>query len=202
MARNQLDGQGMAYGPPRAAARGGVPRSTLVLALVCALLAVALAVALMQRMPSTAGPTVATTPTQAVSAEPTPASSSVSSTGSTSPGSRPTPGTDATERAGEPAGVRDAAIQFLRAWREPSADVRVSMLSQVATDRLTDQLSDMAPAKIIKAKPVGRLVVGQASDYAASADQKLSDKSIVRMQLVYDPASRFGWLVDTITPVQ
>ena len=198
MARNQLDGQGMAYGPPRAAARGGVPRSTLVLALVCALLAVALAVALMQRMPSTAGPTVATTPTPAVSAEPTPASSS----GSTSPGSGPTPGTDATERAGEPAGVRDAAIQFLRAWREPSADVRVPILSQVATNRLTDQLSDVDPAKITKARPVGDLVVLQASDYAASADQRLSNKSTVRMQLVYDPSSRFGWLVDTIAPLQ
>jgi hypothetical protein len=201
MARNQLDGQGMAYGPPRAAARGGVPRSTIVLALVCALLAVALAVALMERMPS-AGPTVATTPTPAVSAEPTPASSSVSSTGSTSPGSGPTPGTDATERAGEPAGVRDAATQFLRAWREPSADVRVPMLSQVATNRLTDQLSDVDPAKITKARPVGDLVVLQASDYAASADQRLSNKSTVRMQLVYDPSSRFGWLVDTIAPLQ
>jgi hypothetical protein len=198
MARNQLDGQGMAYGPPRAAARRGVPRSTLVLALVCALLAVALAVALMERMPSTAGPTVATTPTPAVSAEPTLASSS----GSTSPGSRPTPGTDATERAGEPAGVRDAATQFLRAWREPSADVRVPMLSQVATNRLTDQLSDVDPAKITKARPVGDLVVLQASDYAASADQRLSNKSTVRMQLVYDPSSRFGWLVDTIAPLQ
>jgi hypothetical protein len=202
MARNQLDGPAMGYGPPRAPARAGVPRSTLLLALVCVLLAVALAVVLLQRTPSTTGPTAATAPTPAVTAEPTPASFSPSSTASTTPGSESTSGTDASELAGEPAGVRDAATLFLRAWREPSADVRVSMLSQVATDRLTDQLSDVDPAKIIKAKPVGRLVVGQASDYAASADQKLSDKSIVRMQLVYDPASRFGWLVDTITPLQ
>jgi hypothetical protein len=202
MARNQLDGPGMGYGPPRAAASGGVPRSTLVLALVCVLLAVALVVVLLQRTPSTTGPGAATTPTPAVTAKPTPASSSPSSTVSTPSGSATTPGTDASERAGEPAGIRDAASQFLRAWREPSAAVRVSMLGQVATDRLTEQLSDVDPAKVIKAKPVGRLVVGQASDYAASADQKLSDKSTVRMQLVYDPASRFGWLVDTITPLQ
>jgi hypothetical protein len=201
MARNQLDGPGMGYGPPRAAAPGGVPRSTLVLALVCVLLAVALVVVLLQRSPSTAGPGAATTPTRVATVKPIPASSP-SSTVSTPSGSATTPGTDASERAGEPAGIRDAASQFLRAWREPSAAVRVPMLSQVATDRLTEQLRDVDPAKVIKAKPVGRLVVGQASDYAASADQKLSDKSTVRMQLVYDPASRFGWLVDTITPLQ
>jgi hypothetical protein len=203
MARNLLDGPGMGYGPPRAAAAGGVPRSTVVLALLCVLLAIALAVVLLQRTPpSTAGPAAATTPTPAVSAKPTPASSSPPSRVSTPSGSATTPGTDASERAGEPAGVRAAATQFLRAWRQPSAAVRVPMLSQVATNRLTEQLNDVDPAKVIKAKPVGQLVVSQASDYAASADQKLSDKSTVRMQLVYDPASRFGWLVDTITPLQ
>jgi hypothetical protein len=202
MARNQLDGPGMGYGPPRAAAAGGVPRSAVVLALVCVLLAVALAVVLLQRTPSTAGPATATTPTPAVSAKPTPASPSPSATVLTPSASATTPGTDASERAGEPAGVRAAATQFLRAWREPSAAVRVPMLSQVATNRLTEQLNDVDPAKVIKAKPVGPLVVSQASDYAASADQKLSDRSTVRMQLVYDPASRFGWLVDTITPLQ
>ena len=202
MARNQLDGPGMGYGLPRSAARGRVPRSTVVLALVCLLLVVALAVVLLQRPPSTAGPTAATTPAPVDTAKPTPATSAPSSTVSTPAVSETTPGTDASERAGEPAGVRKAATQFLRAWREPSGAVRVSMLSQVATDRLTEQLSDVDPAKVIQAKPVGRLVVGQASDYAASADQKLSDKSMVRMQLVYDPASRFGWLVDTIIPLQ
>jgi hypothetical protein len=91
---------------------------------------------------------------------------------------------------------------FLRAWREPSAEVRVPLLRVVATESLTDQLTDVDPAKIVKAKPVGDLVVSQASDYAASADQRLSNKTTVRMQLVYDPASRYGWLVDTIAPLR
>ena len=60
----------------------------------------------------------------------------------------------------------------------------------------------MDPAKIVKAKPVGELVISQASDYAASADQRLSNKTTVRMQLVYDPASRYGWLVDSIAPLR
>ncbi len=59
MGRNQLDGPGMGYGPPRAAAPGGVPRSTVVLAVVCVVLAVALAVVLLQR-PAPADPAAAT----------------------------------------------------------------------------------------------------------------------------------------------
>jgi hypothetical protein len=194
---NSLDGPGMGYGPPSAAARGGVPRSTVVLAVLCLLLAVALAVVLLQRTGPTAGPAAAPTPT------PTPAlTSSPTPTVSPTPGTPITPGTDATERVDEPAGVRDAATIFLRAWREPQADVRVPMLRVVATDSLTEQLTDVDPAKIVKAKPVGDLVIDQASDYAAIADQRLSNKTTVRMQLVYDPASRYGWLVDTIDPLR
>jgi hypothetical protein len=152
-------------------------------------------VVLLQRTPPTAGP-VATTPTPAqTTASPTP-------TVSPTPVRETTPGTDATERADEPAGVREAATMFLRAWREPSAEVRVPLLRVVATESLTDQLTDVDPAKIVKAKPVGDLVVSQASDYAAAADQRLSNKTTVRMQLVYDPASRYGWLVDTIAPLR
>jgi hypothetical protein len=194
-ARNPLDGPGMGYGPTWPAARRGVPRSTVVLAVVCLVLAVALAVVLLQRTSPTAGP-VAATPT------PTPTTASPTPTVSPTPATPTTPGTDATERADEPAGVRDAATQFLAAWQEPSAEVRIPMMSEVATASLTEQLSDVDPAKIVKAKPVGDLVVLQASDYAASADQRLSDKTTVRMQLVYDPASRYGWLVDTIAPLR
>jgi hypothetical protein len=194
--KNSLDGPGMGYGPPRATAGTGVPRSTVVLAVICVLLAAALAVVLLQR----------TTPSARVGAAPsaTPMGSAASRTPTASPAPRTptTPGTDATERAGEPGGVREAATLFLEAWRERSADVRVPLLRIVATDSLTEQLTDVDPAKIVKAKPVGNLVVGQASDYAASADQRLSDKTTVRMQLIYDPASRYGWLVDTIAPLR
>jgi hypothetical protein len=196
-ARNPLDGPGMGYGPTWPAARRGVPRSTVVLAVVCLVLAVALAVVLLQRTSPTAGP-VAATPTPT----PTPTTASPTPTVSPTPATPTTPGTDATERVDEPAGVRDAATQFLAAWQEPSAEVRIPMMSEVATASLTEQLSDVDPAKIVTAKPVGELVVSQASDYAANADQRLSDKTTVRMQLVYEPASRYGWLVDTIAPLR
>ena len=198
MGGNQLDGPGMGYGPPSAVVRRGVPRSTVVLALLCVLLAVALAVVLLQRTPPTAGEAAAPTPT------PTPVltPSAASPTPTASPAPQTTPGTDASERADEPAGVRDAATVFLQAWQEPSAEIRVPMLREVATDSLTEQLTDVDPAKISKAKLVGDLVISQASDYAANADQRLARKSTVRMQLVYDPASRYGWLVDSIAPLR
>jgi hypothetical protein len=194
---NPLDGPGMGYGIPGAAVRTGVPKSTVVLAVLCVLLATALVVVLLQRTAPTAGPAAAPpTPTPTFSAAtPTPTASPVSSTPTIA-------GTDASERADEPAGVRKTATLFLRAWREPEADVRVPLLRVVATDSLTEQLTDVDPAKIVKAKPVGDLVVNEASDYAASADQRLSNKTTVRMQLIYDPASRYGWLVDTIAPLR
>ena len=196
MGGNSLDGPGMGYGPPRASDRRGVPRSTVVLAVVCLLLSVALAVVLLPRTRPTADPAAVPstpTPTQSASASPTPTAS---------PASKTTPGTDASERADEPAGVREAATVFLQAWQEPSAEVRAAMMSEVATDSLTEQLTDVDPAKVSEAKPVGDMVISQASDYAANADQRLSDKSTVRMQLVYDPASRYGWLVDSIAPLR
>jgi hypothetical protein len=195
--RNDLDGPAMGYGPVQAAGRTGVPRSTVVLAVICVLLAAALVFVLLQRTAApTAGPAVAS------SAAPTPSRASASPTASPAASTSTTAGTDATERAGEPAGVRAAAALFLRAWREPSADVRVPLLRIVATDSLTEQLSDVDPHKVVRAKPVGELVVGEASDYAASADQRLSNHTTVRMQLIYDPASRYGWLVDTIAPLR
>jgi hypothetical protein len=201
MARNLLDGPATGYGPLQAATRRGVPRSTVVLALLCVLLTIALAVVLLQRRPPPAGTAVApATPTVTIQPSPTTASPSASPSASPTT-SGITPATDASERAGEPAGVREAATEFLRAWREPSAEVRVRLMSEVATESLTEKLTDVDPAKIPHAKPVGQLVIGQASDFAAIADQRLSNHSTVRMQLVYDPASRYGWLVDTIAPL-
>ncbi len=133
----------------------------------------------------------------------TPASGSPTVAGSTSPSASPTPGgTDATERADEPAGVREAATAFLRAWLEPDPEIRLAGLQVTATDSLLDKLADIDPAKIPKIKPTGTLVVVSASDFAAVADQKMSDGSTVRMELVYEPASRYGWLVDTVGPLE
>jgi hypothetical protein len=90
----------------------------------------------------------------------------------------------------------------MRGWLEPKKAVRVQLLQVSATDSLLDRLADVDPAKLPDAKPKGDLVVPSASDFAAVADQKMSDGTTVRMELVYEPASRYGWLVDTVGPLE
>jgi hypothetical protein len=152
----------------------------------------------------TAAPVVTVTATAAPAstpATPTPASPTVA--GSTAASAPPTPGgTDATLRTDEPEGVREAATTFLRGWLEPKKAARVRLLQVSATDSLLDRLADVDPAKLPEAKPKGNLVVPLATDYSAAADQKMSDGTTVRMELVYEPASRYGWLVDSVGPLE
>ena len=192
--------------PAAGTAAAGAPWSTVVLAVLCACCwRSRWPSCCCGRPPPTAAPAVTVTPTvpaptahRRTPASPTPTVS-------------PTPaavgldrrrGTDATERADEPAGVRDAATHSCRAWLEPSADDPGDHAAGVGNRQPARQLADVDPAKIPKAKPVGELVVRSASDFAAVADQKMSDRTTVRMQLVYEPASRYGWLVDTVGPLE
>jgi hypothetical protein len=206
MRSNPLDGPGMGYGPAAGADRRGTPVVTVVLALVCLLLAAALTVLLLRPTGQTAAPVpVVTVTTTAAAPTPRagPASGSPSVAGTTAASASPTPGgTDATLRADEPEGVRESAATFLRGWLEPKKSVRVRLLQVSTTDSLLDRLADVDPAKIPDAKPKGALVVPSASDYSAVADQKMSDGTPVRMELVYEPASRYGWLVDSVGPLE
>jgi hypothetical protein len=210
MRSNPLDGPGMSYGPVAGADRRGSPLVTVVLALVCLLLAATLAFVLLRPTAQTAAPVVTVTATVAATA-PTPGGTpapgatpgSTAPTVATSASASPTPGgTDATLRTDEPEGVREAATTFLRGWLEPKKAIRVPLLQVSATDSLLDRLADVDPAKLPDAKPKGALVVVSASDFAAVADQKMSDGTTVRMELVYEPASRYGWLVDTVGPLE
>lgn len=213
MKGNPLDGPGMSYGPVGRTERRGSPVVTVLLALTCLVLAAVLAVVLLRPTGArTAAPAVTVTTTVPASAPssgttpapgPTPAPGSPTVAGVTPQAASPTPGgTDATERAGEPEGVRESATTFLRGWLEPRKANRVRLLQVSATDSLLDQLADVDPEKLPDAKPVGELVVTSASDFAAVADQKMSDGSTVRMDLVAEPASRYGWLVDTVGPLE
>jgi hypothetical protein len=203
-----LDGPGMGYGPTAGGNRRGAPVVTVVLALVCLLLAAALAALLLRPTGQTAAPApvpVVTVTTTAAAPSPTaapPASVSPSVAATTTASPTPSGGTDASLRADEPEGVREAATTFLRGWLEPKRKTRVALLQVSTTDSLLDRLADVDPAKIPEAKPAGDLVVPLATDYSAAADQKMSDGTTVRMELVYEPASRYGWLVDAVGPLE
>ena len=206
MRSNPLDGPGMGYGPVAGSDRRGASVVTVVLALVCLLLAATLAFVLFRPSAGlTAAPVVTVTTTAAApsSASASSGAASPSVAGSATRSAPPSPGgTDATLRAEEPEGVRKSAATFLRGWLERRKTARVELLQVSATDSLLDRLADVDPAKIPEARPKGDLVVSSASEYAAVADQKMSDGTTVRMELVYEPASRYGWLVDTIGPLE
>jgi hypothetical protein len=214
MRRNPLDGPGMGYGPAAGGDRRGRSAVTVILAVLCLLLAATLAYVLLRPPGQTAAPapavtatTTAAAPTSAAApttAASKPAPAPPSATGPARPSSAaPTPGgSDATLKTGEPEGVRDAATTFLQGWLEPDKAKRVKLLQVSATDSLLDSLADVDPAKIPDVKPVGALVVPLATDYSAAADQKMSDGTTVRMELVYEPSSKYGWLVDAVGPLE
>jgi hypothetical protein len=212
MARNPLDGPGMGYGPTAGTGRGGNPVVTVVLAMVCLVLAATLAFVLLRPSGQSAAPVVTvtttaaapTTPAASTTAASKPASKPPSATSSARPSSTAsTPaGSDASQRTDEPEGVREAATTFLRGWLETDPGTRLAWLRVSTTDSLLDMLVDVDPAKIPDEKPVGVLVVPLATDYSAAADQKMSDGTTVRMELVYEPSSRYGWLVDAVGPLE
>ena len=207
MRSNPLDGPGMGYGPTAGSDRRGSSLVTVILALLCLVLAATLAFVLLRPAGRlTAAPVVVTVTTTAGAPTSAPGSGapvSPSVARSTTPSSSPTPGgTDATLRADEPEGVREAAATFLRGWLERKKAVRVKRLQTAAAGSLPARLAAVDPAKIPAAEPKGDLVVPSASDSAAVADQKMSDGTTVRMELVYEPASRYGWLVDSVGPLE
>lgn len=183
--RDQLAGPGMGYGTSAPRGRGGVPLSTVVLALLCVVLAVALGLALAGRQAGTAETSAPAAPVT-VTVTPTP-------TGSVSP----TPG-GSSPTAGEPSGARDTVATFLRAWREKNPTVRKPLLQRVATAQLATQLSG-PKGKTVQATPVGGPVITLTGDFTATARQRLSDKHTVTLQLVFDATAPYGWVVDAAT---
>lgn len=181
--RDQLAGPGMGYGTSAPRGRGGVPLSTVVLALLCVVLAVALGLALAGRQAGTAE----------TSAPAAPVTVTVTPTGSVSP----TPG-GSSPTAGEPSGARDTVATFLRAWREKNPTVRKPLLQRVATAQLATQLSG-PKGKTVQATPVGGPVITLTGDFTATARQRLSDKHTVTLQLVFDATAPYGWVVDAAT---
>jgi hypothetical protein len=172
--RHPLDGPGMGYGLPQRENAKGVTVPTLVLGLLCVLLALALALALAGRRDSAAAsPAVTVTVTAA-----------------------PATATAAPVSPAQAAAVTTATT-FVRAWREPNVATRTALLHQVAAEPLAAQLVAVPAARIPKSTPVAGPVVTLGGETTATADQRLSDNTTMRMQLVFDSAAQYGWVVQT-----
>ena len=194
--RSDLDGPRLTYGGPtgtpvREPRR--VPASTLVLLGICLLLAVLLTVSLtrgrsalqqVQASPNTAPATPAASPA------PTPATSA----------SADPSGSDADETTVAPVAATETASRFVDAWLDPDPKTRTPALQQVAAPGLVEQLQDVDPAKLPKARPVGVPKPGLVSEGSASLQQAMTDSSVVSLELAADPDSRYGWLVYSVSP--
>jgi hypothetical protein len=198
--RTDLDGPALTFGGPTGTPvrqRRRVPTSTWVLLGVCLLLMLLLLASIqrgrtaLQQIQTAATPTAApSTPARA----PAPGGTATPATPSASGGS------DSEEGTTVPSGATSAASRFVTAWLEPEPKPRLSILKQVATPGLTEQLRDVDPAKVVDARPVGKPRPGSVSDGAATLNQRLSNGSSISIDLALDPDTRYGWLVYAVSP--
>jgi hypothetical protein len=163
-----LDGPRMGYGPGQQQSRGGVPLSTVILAIVCVVLAGLLALSIAGRQQSTGV-------------------GGSSASGSPSPTSTEAP----------PPGATDAVTTFFAAWALPPAD-RDNSLASVTVTGVPDAIDDATAVKLAKTKAVGDPAYTRLADRSLRADQRLADGSTVQLQMVFDQAAIYGWLVSSV----
>ena len=165
-----LDGPRMGYGPGQPQGRGGgVPLSTVILAIVCVVLAGLLALSIAGRHQAA---TVAGTST---------------ASGSPSPAATDAP----------PPGAADAVATFMAAWALPPAD-RDNSLASVTVTGVPDTIDDATAAKLAKTRQAGDAAYTRLTDRSLHVDQQLSDGSTVQLQLIFDQAAIYGWLVSSV----
>ena len=163
-----LDGPRMGYGPGPQQNRSGVPLSTVILGIVCVVLAGLLALSLVGRQQS------ANVAGSASSASPSPS------------------GTDA-----PPTGATDAVATFVNAWALPPAERDNSLASVTVTD-VPETVDDATAAKLAKTKQLGDPAYTRLSDQTYRADQQLADGTTLHLQLIFDQAAVYGWLVSSV----
>ena len=164
-----LDGPRMGYGPGQPSGRGGgVPLSTVILAIVCVVLAALLALSIAGRHAATVA-------------------GSAPASGSPSPA-----GTDA-----PPAGAADAVTTFVAAWALPPAD-RDNSLASVTVTGVPATVDDATAAKLAKTRPASGAGYTRLTDRSLHVDQPLADGSTLQLELIFDQAAIYGWLVSSV----
>lgn len=114
------------------------------------------------------------------------------------PATAPPAAADADEGQGVPEESRQAASSFVRAWLDRNPATRRAGLQQSSAPALAEQLMLTDPANVPAATPVGAPVAEDSSAYATQFSQRLSTGRSIRVYLVADPESRFGWLATSV----
>ena len=61
-----------------------------------------------------------------------------------------------------------------------------------------DTIDDATAAKLAKAQAAGDPAYTRLTDRSLSVDQRLADGSTVQLQMVFDQAAIYGWLVSSV----
>ena len=178
----------------RAPALSGVsPRLIALLAVV-----VVLAAVLMIWTATTAGSSPRS------SNEPAHAQPALGSSSSASTAPRPTvsptvaTGSDARSSDRAPVGSRTAASEFVAAWLDQTPKSRKIELQKTATSALAEELMLTSTANIPDAQASGSPQLADASEYSTQFVQRLSDGMRIRVYLVADPQSKYGWVATSV----
>lgn len=104
-------------------------------------------------------------------------------------------GTDA-----PPAGAPDAVAAFIGAWAQAPAD-RDNVLASVTVTGLAATVAPATAKTLETTQASGAAMYTKVDDQQYAAEQPLTNGSTLRLQLVFDQAAIYGWLVSSVHPV-
>lgn len=107
-------------------------------------------------------------------------------------------GSDADQADHAPPGSTTAAVRFVAAWLDRVPRTRKAELRQTATSGLAEELMLTSAENIPRASAKGPPRLADASEFSVQFVQSLSDGMRIRVYLVADPQSRFGWMATSV----
>jgi len=98
-----------------------------------------------------------------------------------------------------PAGAPDAVAAFVGAWALEPAD-RDNVLASVTVTGVAQTVAPATAKALAAAHPSRPAGFTRIDDQRYAAEQPLTDGSTLQLELVFDQAAVYGWLVSTVQP--
>lgn len=98
-----------------------------------------------------------------------------------------------------PAGAPDAVAAFIGAWAQAPAD-RDNVLASVAVTGVAATVQPATAKTLATTQASGVAAYTKIDDQHYTADQSLTNGATLRLQLVFDQAAVYGWLVSSVQP--
>jgi len=108
-----------------------------------------------------------------------------------------TPAASPSPTEAPPAGATDAVTTFVAAWSMTPAE-RDNALASVTQPGVPETVPSATAAALAKAQPTEPATYSRVTSQILRADQPLSDGSTLQLQLVFDQAAIYGWLISSV----